>query len=240
MFGLITSLVSGVATAISATVSKIGSAVLSFAQKVVPVIAQFLEAFKPIAKALGEIASAFLQGAGILQDGESVSDFGERALQASEKGITPDKYENFEDYMRALREFEIDPNKMHTDTEQIVGGLAVGTLGLEAKTKASHGSLDHIWLWPMVNPSYFTAERMDTLLRSGALVALSTLGAQFMGKQLSGAEAAELRQKLEVNADGTPMNEAQLGDLYGALDAARSEWDKLAEKLQQGSGEGAQ
>lgn len=229
------SALASIGTTISAACAKIGPAVVAFSQKVAPVIAQVVEVFKPIAESLGKIAGAFLQGAGILQHGESLSDFGERVLQASENGITTDKYDSFKDYMAALRAFEIDPDKTHKGFAQVVGGLAVCTWGLEDEAKAKPGSLAHTWLWPMVNPGYFTAERLEALWRSGALEALSALGEQaFMGKSLSGAEAAELHQKL----GGGTMSEAQLGELYDALDSGRSEWGKLMEKVQQGGGEG--
>ena len=226
-----------IGTAISTTCSKIGSAVVGFAQKVAPVIAQVVDAFKPVADALGKIAGAFLQNMGILQPGQSVEDLGERALQASERGITTDKFDNFDDYLSALRNFELDPNKEHKAIERLISGLAIGTWGTELKLNAAPGSLGSMWLLPMANSEYFTADRLLGLVMAGAL--RGDMQA-YLEKRLSGADASEMREKLEINADGSPMNEAQLDELYEALDKSCDAWDKLREKVQQRSSEGAQ
>ncbi|MDA1379842.1 hypothetical protein PCI56_08235 [Plesiomonas shigelloides subsp. oncorhynchi] len=68
-------------------------------------------ALPQLGEALGQFANGLLKGLGILHPHEDVKDIGERALQAQEKDITADKFDNFDDYIEALRSFELDPKK---------------------------------------------------------------------------------------------------------------------------------
>ncbi len=234
-FGAICSVVSSVASgfgsAISSAVSSIGSALSSFASTVGPVIANVIEALKPIAEAIGKFANAFLQGMGILKPEEKVEDLGERALQAAAKGITLDKYENFDDYMEALRNIELDPeiSAKRSTAEKLVAGMGVGTVGVEDKYNVERGSLNGMWLLPMTNPNYFTPERMQSLIATGRF------GGDvfaYLENRLSGGEARNIEKKLEINANGQPMSEDELGTLYGALDSAQEKWAEIAKQVE--------
>ena len=228
----ISSGISEAGTAIANTVSTLGTAVSNFVEKVAPVIASVVDALAPVAQALGNFASAFLQGLGIFRPGESVIDIGERALQAAAvQGITPDKFDDFQEYMAALRNFQLDPENKHTFSENLVAGLGVGSWALEKKYDAPAGSLASMWLWPMANPAYFTLARMDTLLRTGALTGGSVQA--YLEKRLSGTDASSLRQKLETNPDGTSMHTEQRGELYTNLEQSRDNWAALMEKVQE-------
>lgn len=227
----LSSLASGICGAISSAVGSIGSALSSFASTVGPVIANVIEALKPVAEAIGKFANAFLQGLGILKPEEKVEDLGERALQAAAKGITLDKYENFDDYMDALRNLELDPevSAKRSTAEKLVAGIGVGTVGVEDKCNVARGSLNGMWLLPMTNPDYFTPERMQSLITTGRF------GGDvfaYLENRLSGGEARDIEKKLEVNTNGQPMSEDELGALYGALDSAQEKWAELAKQVE--------
>ena len=235
MFGIniISSLLSNISlSSITAAVSSIGSALTSFVSSVAPVLAGVIEAIKPVAEALGKFANAFLQGLGILKPDETIENMGNRALQAADQGITIDKFDKFEDYMNALRKFELNPeisNKKST-TEKLVAGMGIGTIGVEDKFNVERGSLNGLWLLPMTNPNYFTPERMQTLVSTGRL---SGDIYAYLEKRLDGADSKDFRKGLEVTAEGKPMNETELGKLYEALDSAQEKMDDIARQLQE-------
>ncbi|MGV8804229.1 MAG: hypothetical protein ACWA6Y_04630 [Polaromonas sp.] len=226
------SCVSAVGSAIASSVSTIGQALSSFSTVVAPIIATVIDTLKPITQAIGQFANAFLQALGILKPDETVQDLGERALQAVEKGITMEKFDNFEGYMDALRKFELGPevSAKRNPTEKIVAGLGAGTIGVENKFNAERGSLNAMWLLPMANPSYFTPERMQDLVSTGRLSG-DILG--YLEKKLDGADASSLRKGLEITPDGKPMNDTELGKVHEALGTAQDVWADLAKQMEE-------
>ncbi len=231
MFGAIISTLGSIGSVISSNIGSIGSALSSFATSVAPVLGNIINTIKPVAEAIGHFANVFLQALGILKPDEKIENIGERALQAAEKGITTDKFDNFESYMTALREFDLDPDiaAKRNPTEKLVAGLGVGIFGVEDKFHAERGSLDGLWLLPMTNPAYFTADRMQSLLASGRLAG-DIFG--YLEKHLSGGEARNIEKNLEVGADGKALSETEKGELYGALDAAQDKWADLAKQVE--------
>lgn len=225
------SVASSIGSAFSSAVSSIGRVLSSFAEVIAPVIGSIIEALQPVAEAIGTFANAFLQALGIIKPDERVEDLGDRALQAAEKGITMDQFENFDDYMAALRNFDLDPEKTakRSHAEKLTAGLGVGTCGVEHKFNAEPGSLKDLWLLPMSNPVYFTPERMTSLLTTGRL------GGDifsYLEQKLSGGDARAIEKKLEVGLDGQPMGEADLGKLYEALDSAHAKWTDMVKQVE--------
>lgn len=227
----ILSLASSFGSAIASSVSSIGSALSSFVSSIAPALASIIDALKPVAEAIGKFANAFLQGSGILKPDEKVDDMGERALQAAAKGITMDKFDNFEGYMDALRKFEVDPEiaAKRSPTEKLVAGLGVGTIGVEDKFSADRGSLNGLWLLPIANPDYFTPDRMQSLVSTGRL------GGDiyaYLEKRLSGGESRGFEKSLEIDPNGHPLSETDLGKLYSALDTARDGLADIARQVE--------
>lgn len=231
-FSFVASCCGAIGGAISSAVSSIGSALSSFATSVGTVLGGVLDALAPVAQALGRFANAFLQGMGILQPHENVEDLGERALQAADKGIKLEKFEDFDGYMEALRKFELDPqiSSKRSSAEKMVAGLGVGTIGVEDKFNAERGSLNGMWLLPMTNPGYFTPERMQGLVSAGRL------GGDvfaYLEKRMGGAESSSFRKNFGITPEGQPMNNQQLGTLYDALDDARTQWANISQQMQE-------
>lgn len=226
------SAISSVGSAIGSACSAIGSAVSSFASSIAPVIGSIASALAPVATGLAKFATDFLQKLGILKPEENTEDMGDRALQAADRGITIDKFENFDDYMTKLREEPLDPekSKKYSDTEKLVAGLGVGTVGVEEKFNMERGSLNGMWLLPMANGQYFNPERMQTLVSTGRL------GGDvfaYLEKRLSAGDTRSLEKRLEINADGTSMNNAEMNTLYDALDSARESFSDMTQKAEE-------
>lgn len=170
-WGAICSIGSSITSGISSAVGSIGNALVSFASNVGPVIAKIVTELEPVAVALGKFAAAFLQGMGVLKPNEKPEDIGERALQAAEKGVTIEQFDNFDSYLAALRDFDLDAEKAakRSTAEKLVAGIGVCTIAMERKYNAAPGSLDTLWLLPIANPSYFTPERMQSMRQHRAV-----------------------------------------------------------------------
>jgi len=219
-------------------VSKIGSSVAAFANDIKPTLGPLLATLAqvvphPVVKALATFANALLHVLAIFKPDETVDDMGERAMQAAEDGITPDKFENFDEYMAELRSFELDPEvaEKRSKVEKITAGLGIATAGIEDKFNLATGSLNHLWLLPVSNSEYFTPDRVKSLLENGKLI--GDISA-YLEKRMSGEEASAFRKNFEFTPDGRPMNEGELGKLYDALDSSRAEWAKLQQQLKTG------
>jgi|SRR5690606_19012382 len=225
-FSAVGSFFSSVGSAISSAVSAIGSALSSFATGVAAALGTLITALSPVAEAVGKFANSFLQGLGILKPNETASDLGERALQAAEQGITPEKFEKFDDYMAELREFEVDPevSEKRNPAEKLVAGLGVGTVGVEDKCNVERGSLNGLWLLPIANAAYFTPERMQNLVMAGKL---SGDIFAYLEKRLSGGEARSFEKRLELDLSGHELDE-----LYEGLDKAKENWDDLTKQAE--------
>ena len=219
--GFVSSCVSSIGSTISSAVGSIGSAAFSFASKVAPAIGSILSKVPTVLATVSPWVSALSWGLSLFRSDEKVEDIGDRALQASERDdIKPEKFANFDQYMEALRNFEVNPD--------VSKKTSVATLGMEEKFKLSRGSLDGVWLLPVTNPDYFTPERVKSLLEHGKLV--GDVGA-YLEKRMSGEEASTFRKSYEVTPEGKPMNDTELGQLYNALDKARAEWAELDKKI---------
>lgn len=243
--GLLSSVGSAISNGISAissgfstvcnTVSTIGSAVSSFANSIKPVLGPVLSTIAslvphPAVKAIANFANALLHALAIFHPQETLQDMGERALQAAEQGITLEKFDKFDEYMDALRNFDLNPelSEKYTPVEKFVAGLGIATVGIEDKFNAEPGSLNDVWLLPLTNAEYFTPERVTSLLENGKLIGDVSA---YLDKSMGSEDAYQFGKNLEITPEGKPMNDNELGKLYDALDSARAEWAKLEQQI---------
>lgn len=231
LLSAVSGFISSVASSVCGGLSSIGSALSSFASGVGNFIAGAIGALAPVAEAIGKFASAFLQGLGIFKPGEKPEDMGDRALQAADKDITMDKFERFDDYMKALRDFPLDPaeSAKRSHAEKLMAGMGVGTVGVENKYGAAPGSLNGMWLLPMTNSDYFTPERMQTLVAAGRLGGNVF---EYLENRLSGGEARSFEKALEVDGEDKRLDDGALNKLYDALDSAREKMADITKQMQ--------
>lgn len=225
-------LISSAATAISASVATIGTAVSGFATSVGGFLATAMEALAPIAQQVMRFANDFLQILGVLMPGESIEEFGERALQAMEAGTSLDDFDDFMDYVQHLRAFDLDTEKASSRNlvEKIIAGLGVSTVGVEQKFDAETGSLNGVWLLPLVNKEFFTPERVADLVSSGRLA--GDIMAYLNGK-LEVGEANAFEERLEKDDAGSELSSEAKGELYNALDSSKDGWDNMRDNIKQ-------
>jgi hypothetical protein len=217
MLGILTAIGSAVISAVSA----IGPAVASFCTTTLPRVVTLVEKLAPIAEAVAKVADVVLTVCGIFQPGEKVNEVGDRALQAAEQGVTPDKFESHQEYMQTLRDFPLDPQKSagYSDMEKLFAGIGVGTAGLEEKFDTTPGTLAPLWVLPTINPQYFTPERVTALL--GVTRDVSSVVDYFDG-QCSAATARNVEGAL-VKIDQQLNPGKSLEQCYGGIDAARQD-----------------
>lgn len=86
-------------------------------------------------KALGNILTVIGKALGIIKPETQVDELGDKALQAEEAGITPDQFETYSAYVKAIDGFQVDPEKSNqTSLEQKVEKGIELTIGI-AKEK---------------------------------------------------------------------------------------------------------
>ena len=73
-----------------------------------------VEAVKVIASVFTEIGKAL----GLIEEDFDEEEFGDKALQAEEEGSTPDRFESYDEYFEAIKNFELDPEKSEKYTEK--------------------------------------------------------------------------------------------------------------------------
>lgn len=222
--GFWSSVGSFVCSAISSAVSAIGRGLSSFASTISAGLGAIFESGLNVVERIVEIAGKIFQAFKILKEDEPIEEVGERALQAAEQGITIDRFPDFESYMAALRNFEIDPEKAakRSLAEKQLAGIGVGTAGLEKQLNYSEGALANLWLLTAANPDFFNAERLQSLVTTGRFTADIAL---YLEKRLSGAAA----ERLEAGFVKTFGEREGLAPetVYRALDSAVSQWHTL-------------
>lgn len=124
-----------------------------------------------------------------------VEEFGERALQAHEAGITPEDFPDFEAYVEQLRNFEIDPEKAKaiSPEQKAAKGLEVAGRLMEEKLDLREGSMAELFTLHAANPEYFNIERLREVLDKG--LNIDAIAAYFE-KRMGGAEALEIEDAL--------------------------------------------
>ena len=181
---------------------------------------------------LAKFANNFLQALDILKPGELITDLGERVQQGLDQGVNMKDYDSVFDYLTALRKVKIDPQVSETRTfaEKLVSGLAVGTVALEKKFNVSEGQFNGVWLLALANPTYFTSERMQSLVSSGNLASNIS---DYLNKTLTGGESRTFEKSLEKNEQGEPITTEQRSELYEALEAAQDKWAEISKQAEE-------
>jgi hypothetical protein len=207
-------------SAVVSAVSSIGPAVSTFCTSVLPKIVPALETIGSVIKG---VANAVLRILDIFQPDEDVEEMGDRAIQAGDAGIKPEKFDTFDEYMEEIRNFKLDPEKsaQMSGVEKIAAGLAIGATGLENKFDAPEGSMGPLWLLAASNPTYFTADRLISLVKSG-----SDIGqvAKFFEGKLGPSDAVATQKTLmglERELSPGKSDDAIYADLDAASDAVR-------------------
>ena len=182
MFGFLVSAVSSIVTAIKAIV--------------------------PVLKAVANVVMSICQTLGLIKPEEKVEDLGDKAIQAGDEGIRPENYANYQDYVKAVQDFQVDPEKSKriTPEEKMAKALEVQA-NLLAEKAPELGVEDYLNLIAN-HMDYFTPERSTELgklllTESGAVVNVAEVmnGTEKNPDKIS--EAYDTLAKVEKQVDPT-------------------------------------
>lgn len=120
-----------------------------------------IQGLKVIGNAIASIAKAL----GIIKPERSIEEIGDRALQAEEKGITPDQYSSYEAWIKDIEKddwgYNPEKNKDMEPEKKILKGVEVST----AVTIERFPDLPIQDFFTLAgkNPEFFTVERMEEI-----------------------------------------------------------------------------
>ena len=218
MFGIFASIGSAIVSTVSTAISTIGPAISSFCANVLPRIAPVIERGLEAINAVVQVAQAVMQVFGIFKADEQLEDIGDRSIQAAEKGITVDQFDDFDQYMETLRNFDLDPQRTsEISTEaKTVAGLAIGSKGLDEKFEVNAGTMANLWVLVASNPEYFNADRLQSILNKTADIATVL---DYFDNKLTPTEALATEKTL-VEAEKAFAADKDDKTIYAELDAA--------------------
>ena len=129
------------------------SAAVSLAVKAVACVA--------VAKLVQSIAKAL----GLVKEDEKPEDLGDKALQAEEQGITPDKFKTYEEYANRIQNFELDPekSKKYSTEDKMKKSMEVYSKLIAEKYPETAVDLDKLAAIEIKNPDYLTDERIGQI-----------------------------------------------------------------------------
>jgi len=145
--------------------SFVGSIVSSAFNAVKSVIEKVGLGFETALKVIVAIVVAVGKALGIIPEDEVPEELGDRVIQAEAQGIVPEKFDTYAEYMKKVRELEIDPELSEKSTleEKRAAFLTVANKGIEEKLDSKIGL--PFWGEVAKNESYFTPERVTSILK---------------------------------------------------------------------------
>ncbi|MBB1488629.1 hypothetical protein [Oceanospirillum sediminis] len=211
---------SSVGDAFSSAVSAVGSVCSSIARglgSAVSTLAPVMEKGLSYLGVIGSVISIVAQLAGAFKPTENEMEMGDRALQAKEKGIEPDNYATYEEYLDEIRNFELDPEKSPTTefekTVTAATGILVGLKGIEEKMDMRAGESDHLLRLVILSPDFFNAEKINGMLKKDT--DFEKIADYFDGK-LTASENREVRGEVfNLVKEGTPSMSDEA--VYGTI-----------------------
>lgn len=196
----------------------VSSAIAPFVREYAPRIIETVGRIGTTLSAIGGAISTVCALLSVLRPNENVEEIGDRALQAAEQDIRPEKFETYDEYMDRLRNFELDPEKSqrHSPETKIMVGLGVTALGLEHRLNLPQGTGGAVWLLMACNPAYFTSERLLSLLQGNDPARMLDF---FQGKLGPAADSKTCDELIEKERGLRPQQSTQA--IYGELMQAR-------------------
>lgn len=203
--GFFSSMGSAISGAFSSAISVVSSAISSissFAVNIAPKIVGQLGTVGLVIQAIAAIV-------GLFKPDEKVEEMGDRAMQASESGIRPENFDSFDEYMDSIRDFDLDPekSKSYSNEAKQIAGIGIACKGIEDKFQLQTGVMGAMTVLVASNPNYFNSERVSNWLQTGVDIA-NVVG--YFDKKLSAGENVDIINdmvKAENNISDKPDQE---------------------------------
>lgn len=218
IFGLIAGAFSAVVGAVSSAISVVGSFVASVGKIVI-------DGISAISAIIGKIGQAL----GIIPQNTNMEEFGDKALQASEAGIKPENFDNYQDYINEVKNFNIDPEKSKKFSleEKQLAATGITVKGIENKFDLKEGSLgDLLTLTALNDGKYFNADRITQMIKSGSDIEKVT---QYFEGNLGFSDKKAVEKEL-VKVDQSLDPEKTEDEILAEIDATTEDLQKAIEK----------
>lgn len=129
--------------------------------KALAVVGLAIQGLKVIGNAIASIAKAL----GIIKPERDIEEIGDRAFQAEEKGITPDKYSSYEAWVKDIERedwgYDPEKNKDMDLEKKVLKGVEVSiAITIERFPELP---IPEFFSLAGKNPEFFTIERMDEI-----------------------------------------------------------------------------
>jgi hypothetical protein len=129
--------------------------------KALAVVGLAIQGLKVIGNAIASIAKAL----GIIKPERDIEEIGDRAFQAEEKGITPDKYSSYEAWVKDIERedwgYDPEKNKDMDLEKKVLKGVEVSiAITIERFPELP---IQEFFSLAGKNPEFFTIERMDEI-----------------------------------------------------------------------------
>lgn len=112
---------------------------------------------------VGPAITAICKALGLIKQDEEVENLGDKTIQAEEAGIKPEDYQNFKDYMNAVENFEVDPEKSKriSQEDKMRRGTQMAAGALQAEYP--NAPVEKLIELSLNNPGIFTDKRFAEL-----------------------------------------------------------------------------
>ncbi|WP_299792317.1 hypothetical protein [uncultured Shewanella sp.] len=229
IWGSISSGISSICSGVASICSGIGRGVGSFMTNVAPKLMTVIGTTVSKLNTVLAVVQAVVQLYGILKPEEKVEDIGDKAIQASEEGISMDKFDDFDAYMESLRNFDVNPERSSEidDVTKKLSGIAVVTQGLSEKLKVNDNSLGNLWTLPALNAQVFTADRIKAIL-DGTMNLNHVV--RYFEKDLTPQTALSVEKGL-FDAEKKLSPEKTDSEIYQMLDSTKTDITKKSEQF---------
>lgn len=206
---------SAASSAFSSAMTSLGS-VFSTAGSILSSLSVVMPYIGTIAKVIDVVLGVL----GLLEKDEKTEDIGDRVLQGYEIDIKPKDFATYEQYISAIREIKLDPEKSKNYNlgEKLAAGLTVQSWGMEEKY--GQGSSDFLINIIKDAPNlakgngYFTESRVQNILDKIKDVAEV---AKYFANKLNPDDSNRVEQQL-VNAEQSFSPDKSLNTIYQELD----------------------
>lgn len=162
---------------------------------------------------------------GLLKENETTEDIGDMALQAYEADIKPADFSSYDEYISALRNFKLDPEKSEKFNfgEKVSAGITIQAWGLEEKIGQGSSDLLVYILKDAPNvikgEGYFTETRVQNII--GKIKDISDV-AKYFSNKLNPDKNNDIEQEL-VKAEQNLNPDKSVDEIYQELDKYKSE-----------------
>lgn len=154
------------AKVVVSTIAKVGPRVLAVAKPLVKALCviapQLRVPLEIVLKSAETVVQLACVACGLIAPEESVSELGERALEAGEQGIHPEDFEDPEEYLNAVRRTPLAKNRdKWTDEERSLSGISTLAYCLQVKFSIS----PEIYPLFVRYSKFFTERRMEGYIK---------------------------------------------------------------------------